>query len=234
MKMTLRLGILAGLAAALHAGYAADITGKILLKGTPPPERPLPLDPQCGKTNPNKPTTRFFVTGDGGTLGDVFVYLKSGLEGKTFSPPAQPAVMDQVGCEYIPYVMGLQTKQKLVVKNSDPLLHNVHITPSPGSMNKESNQAQIAKGPDIVKTFDHPEVFLRFKCDVHNWMFAYVGILDHSFYAVTGKDGSFTIKNVPPGKYTLAVVHRKCADQTKEITVASDNVKADFTLDIKP
>ena len=233
MKTSHRFTAILGLAAILNSASAGDITGKITLKGTPPPEKELPLDPTCGKLVSEKPKTRFFVVGPGGELGDVFVYIKSGLEGKSFPPSAESALLDQKGCEYTPYILGLQTNQKLMIRNSDPVLHNVHVTPGPGSVNKESNQAQIAKSPDIVKSFSGPEVLLRMKCDVHPWMFAYVGVVDHPYFAVSGKDGSFTIKNVPPGKYTLAVVHRKSVDQTKEITVAGDGVKSDFTMEIK-
>lgn len=225
--------MVAGLAAGLQLASAADITGKVTLKGTPPPEKPLPLDPSCGKLNTKNPTTRFFVTGDGGALADVFVYIKDGLKEKNFAAPADAKVLDQSGCEYSPYVSGLQTKQKLLVRNSDPLLHNVHVTPGPGSQNKESNQAQIAKAADIEKTFDSPEVLLRFKCDVHPWMFAYVGIVDHPFYAVSSKDGSFTLKGVPPGKYVVEAFHRKAGAQTKEVTVEGGNASADFTLEVK-
>ena len=120
---------------------AADITGKITLKGTPPPEVPIPLDPSCGKLHTGKLTTKFFTVGSGGELGDVFVYIKEGA--KPVAAPAEPVVLDQVGCVYTPYIFGIQTKQKLIVKNSDAgILHNVHVLPDPKSGNKESNQAQ--------------------------------------------------------------------------------------------
>src|SRR5438093_5297716 len=104
MRMNLRYVVAALLVASVPAGFAADITGKITLKGTPPPEKELPLDPQCGKLHNQKPKTRFYVVGAGGELADVFVYIKDGLDGKTFEPPATPVVLDQKGCEYTPYV----------------------------------------------------------------------------------------------------------------------------------
>jgi hypothetical protein len=176
-----------------------------------------------------KVTTRHYLVGPGGELGDVFVYIKEGA--KPGPAAAQPAVLDQVGCIYTPYIFGLQTKQKLVIKNSDPgILHNVHVIPDPKSGNKESNQAQL-KGQELVKTFDSPEVLLHFKCDVHNWMHAYAGVLDHPYFAVSGKDGAYKIANVPPGKYVIEAYHRKGGKQTKEITITDQSQSADFVFE---
>lgn len=235
MKMTGRFLTAAAVFASLASVTAGDIEGKITLKGTPPAEKELPLDANCGKLHAGKPTpkTRFYVVGEGSGLADVFVYVKEGLAGKSFPVSEKPGVLDQVNCEYTPYVLGLQTNQKLLVKNSDPLLHNVHPTPlSPG--NKESNLAQLPKGKDLEFTFPSEEILLRFKCDVHPWMFAYVGVVNHPFHAVTDKDGGFKIKDLPAGKYTIEAFHRKAGKQTMELTVeASGAKKADFSFDAK-
>ena len=232
MKMMKPILTAASIVVAAQLASAADITGKITLKGTPPPETALPLDAICGGLHPNdKPTTRHYVVGPAAELADVFIYIKDGLSGKTFEPPAQPGLLDQVGCEYQPYVLGLQTKQKLLVRTSDPVLHNVHPTPI-GAGNKEANRAQLPKSPDLTFTFDNPEVLLRFKCDVHIWMFAYVGVLDHPFFSVSAKDGTFKLANVPPGTYTIEAYHRKAGKMTQKVTVGSDNQKIDFTLEV--
>jgi hypothetical protein len=235
MKLNRRFLAVGAVLASLPMVSAGDIEGKITLKGTPPPEKELPLDANCGKMHVGKPTpkTRFYVVGEGGGLADVFVYVKSGVEGKTFPASDKPQVLDQVGCEYTPYILGLQTGQTLVVKNSDPVLHNVHPTPtSPG--NKESNLAQLPKGKDLTFTFPSEEILLRFKCDVHPWMFAYVGVLKHPFYAVSEKDGTFKIKDLPAGKYTIEAYHRKGGKQTAEVTVeAAGSKKQDFTFEVK-
>jgi hypothetical protein len=218
------------LVGALQVASAADITGKMTLKGTPPPEVNIPFDPSCSKFHPEKGTTHLYLVGPGGELGDVFVYIKEGA--KPAPPPSEPVVLDQVGCLYTPYVFGLQTKQKLIIRNSDPgILHNVHVIPDAKSGNKESNQAQL-KGQDLTKTFDNPEVLMHFKCDVHNWMHAYAGVLDHPYFAVSAKDGSFKIANVPPGKYVIEAYHRKAGRLTKEVTVADQNQTADFTFEV--
>jgi hypothetical protein len=234
MKLNRRWLAVATLSASLQLISAGDITGKITLKGTPPPEKELPLDPNCGKLHPEgTPKTRFYVVGTDGGLEDVFVYIKDGLTGKTFPVPDKPGLINQKGCEYLPYISGLQTNQKLLFRNSDPVLHNVHPTPAvPG--NKEQNVAQMPKGKDLEFVFPNPEVLLRIKCDVHQWMFTYVGVLDHPFYAVTDKDGKFTIKNVPPGSYTVEAYHRKAGKQTSQVKVEATGSKdANFTFEVK-
>jgi plastocyanin len=175
------------------------------------------------------------VVGANNGLGDVFVTLK-GISGKSTGASAEPAVIDQKGCEYQPYVLGVQTGQKILVKNSDPVLHNIHPTPTaPG--NKEDNKAQMPNGPELTFTFPSPEMFLRFKCDVHPWMFAYACVVDNPYFAVTDKDGKYTIKDVPDGKYTMEVLHRKAAPTsapvTGEVEVKGGNVTKDFTLEAK-
>lgn len=236
MKLNRRLLAVGAVFASLPFVSAGDITGKITLTGNPPPEKILPLDPNCGRLweGKEKPTTRFYVVGKSGELADVFVHLKEGVKDKgAGGAGAKPALLDQVGCEYVPYVSGLQTNQKLLVRNSDPLLHNVHPTPTtPGNL--EKNLAQLPKGKDLEFTFPKEEVFLRFKCDVHPWMFSYVGVLEHPYFAVTGPDGSFKIANVPPGKYTVEAYHRKAGKSTQEIEVpATGNKEANFKFDVK-
>jgi plastocyanin len=212
------------------ATAAGDIVGKISLKGTPPPEKELPLDPGCGKLHTTKPTTRFYVS-QGGGLGDVFVTLKE-VSGKSTGASAAAHVIDQKGCEYIPYVSAVQTGQTIAVKNSDPLLHNVHPTPTVAG-NPEANKAQLPKGPDLNFKFDKAEDFLRFKCDVHPWMFSYVSIVDHPYYAVSAADGSFKLADVPDGKYTVVIKHRKAGTAEKTVEVKGGSVTADFELEAK-
>lgn len=220
----------AALLASVQLAFAGDITGKITLKGTPPPERDIPLDPMCGKIHPTK-KTRLYVVGAGGELADTFIHVKEGLAGKNFPVPEKAALIDQVGCEYNPYFSGLMVNQKLLVRNSDPVLHNVNVQPAVQG-NKPSNNAQLPKGKDLEYAFAKEEMFLRFKCDVHPWMFSYVSVLSHPFYAVSGKDGTFKIEGLPAGKYTIEASHRKAGKQTLEIEVpATGSKEANFTLE---
>lgn len=235
MKNQVRFITILTLAAALHSASAADITGTVTLKGTPPPEKDIPLTPDCGALHKTLVKTRFYAVNDKGQLADVVVVLK-GANLKSSGAPAKTATLDQVGCEYVPYVTAVQAGQKVLVKNSDQLMHNVHPIPAVTG-NKEVNKAQMPKSPDIEFVFENPEQFLKFKCDIHPWMFAYVSVFDHPYFAVTGKDGSYKIANVPPGKYTVEIYHRKAAPTgspvTKEIEVKDQSATADFALEVK-
>jgi plastocyanin len=235
MKMSYRL--LAGvvLGSLSISAFGGDITGKVTLKGAAPKERNIPFDPACSKARGGeKGTTRFYAADASGGLAEVFVTLK-GIKGD-FPVPSEPVVLDQVGCEYIPYIAGVRAGQKIVVKNSDPVFHNVHPTPRVKG-NPEANKAQLPKGKDLEFVFNNAEQFLRFKCDVHAWMFSYVNVVDHPYFAVTGEDGSFTIKNVPPGEYEIEAIHRKShapkyQGVVQKVTVGADGATADFVVDI--
>jgi len=223
------------LAAGLQVASAGDITGTITLNGTPPPEQPnaqIAENADCGKMHTEPVTTHFYVVGANKGLADVVVTLKGGTA-KSTGESAPPLVLDQKGCEYIPYIAAVQTNQKIVAKNSDPVMHNVHPTPTADG-NKEQNKAQMPGGADVSFSFPTAEKFLRFKCDVHGWMYAYVTVVDSPYFAVSGKDGSFKIANVPPGKYTLEAQHRKASGGkpvTKEIEVKDSGAVVDVTLD---
>jgi hypothetical protein len=236
MNRTTALVVAGALWIGLQATPAADITGTITLKGTPPKERditPLKEDATCGKMHTDMPTTHFYVVGPKGELADVVVSLQ-GISGKSAGASAPAAVLDQKGCEYVPSIFAVQTGQKIVVKNSDPVLHNVNIQPADGSGNKGDNKAQLPNGPDLSFSFPKPENFLKFQCDVHKWMFAWVSVFDHPYFAVSGKDGAFKIANVPPGKYKIQAAHRKAGTVTQEIEVKEgEGAKADFTLEVK-
>jgi plastocyanin len=236
MKNSLRIASIFAFAAVLHSASAADLTGTVTLKGTPPPEKDLPLDAKCGALHKGVVKTRFYVVNDKGQLADAVVVLKGVPGAKSTGASAKPVILDQKGCEYDPYVMAVQTGQKIEVKNSDPFMHNVHAMPAtPG--NPESNKAQMPGSPDLSFTFDHPEEFLKFKCDVHPWMFAYVSVFDHPYFAVTDEKGSFKIENVPPGKYTLEVYHRKAAPigspVTQQVEVTDKGGTANVELSVK-
>jgi len=228
------LFLLVAALAFLPVAHAADIVGVITFKGTPPAEIPItPLmdNPDCAAMYKTTPTTHFYVVGPKGELADVVVSLK-GVTGKSTGASVPPAVLDQKGCMYAPTIMAVQTNQKIVVRNSDNCVHNVHCTPTvPG--NEEHNDVQMPGGADLTYTFPKPEMFLRFKCDVHPWMFAWVSVFDSPYFCVSGQDGKFVIKNVPPGKYTVEAAHRKLGTQTRDVEVKDADVTADFTFEVK-
>jgi hypothetical protein len=122
----------------------------------------------------------------------------------------------------------------MVVKNSDPVLHNIHDLPNPDSGNPEKNMAQMPNGPELTFTFEKPEDFLKVKCDVHPWLFAWVSVFNNPYFAVSAKDGTFKISNVPAGKYTIKAAHRKAGTVTQEVEVKDGApAKVDLTLEAK-
>jgi hypothetical protein len=230
MKQYLSGIIITVLAGSISVTSAAELSGKVKLKGTPKPEVPIQLDATCGKLHTKPITTRHYVVGQDNGLANVFVYVKSGA--KKAAPAGEQPLLDQVNCMYEPYVLGAAAGQKIKVKNSDALLHNVHPTPRVAG-NIEKNFAQPVKGQVNEIAFDKPEVLVRVKCDVHPWMFAYIGVQEHPYFAVTDKDGKFTIKNLPPGKYTLEAYHLKAGAVTQELEVKDDKKDLNFELEAK-
>jgi plastocyanin len=235
---TLSASLVLGLAFVTATAFAGDITGKVTLKGTPPPEIPIKFDPTCSAMHggQNVTTTRYLVGKDNG-LGNVFVYVSKGTEGKKFATPTTPVTIDQKNCLYSPAVIGVMVGQPIQIKNSDPVMHNVHAQPRVEG-NNEFNFAQPLQGQTDERKFDKPEVLIRFKCEVHDWMLAYVGVVDNPYFAVTDKDGNFTIKNVPPGNYTLTAYHLKThgiasKGVTQDVKVESGPATANFTVEIK-
>jgi hypothetical protein len=154
-------------------------------------------------------------------LANVFVYVKSGVSG-AYPPPSTPAVIDQKGCTYHPHVFGMVAGQSLDILNSDATLHNIHSLPE---KNEAFNLGMPVQGMKYTKKFDKPEVMIKIKCDVHGWMSAYCGVLAHPFFAVSGADGSFTIKDLPAGTYTIEAWHEKLGTQTQQVTVGDKESK---------
>jgi hypothetical protein len=233
MKSLIPLFSVAALACSAQFASAGDVSGKITLKGTPKPEVPIDLGPECGKLNPTKQTTRHYVVGKDGGLANVFVYIK---DAKKADATGAAPTLDQLGCVYEPYVMGVVTGQPFKIKNSDATFHNVHATPKEGKGNKEFNQAQPAGSPDLSKSFDKPEILVRMKCDVHPWMFAYIGVCEHPYFAVSDKDGNFKISGLPDGKYTIVAYHLKTHGAASEGIAKPIEVKGattqDFTVEL--
>ena len=201
---------------------AGNVTGHVTLEGTPPPNQPIKTasDPNCKAAI----TTQTFVVGDGGSLANVFVYVKDGLGNRVFPVPTQSVVLGQKDCQYTPHVLGIQVGQTLDMISSDPTLHNVHGGDR-DTANREFNFGQGIPGVKNSHVFSTKEVVFPFSCDVHKWMKAYLGIVDNPFYAVTGTDGSFSLKGLPPGTYTIEAVHEKAGRQTQTVTIGQKETK---------
>ena len=234
ISLALSIGILN----AASISRAANIIGTVTLTGTPPPEiaiTSLTNDAACGLLQKGIPTTHFYVVGKNGELGDAVVSLKDGsgneITGKSTGASAAAAVLDQRGCLYTSQILAIQTGQKFTVKNSDPCMHNVHTTSKAG--NVEHNDAQMQGGSNLNYTFDKPEMFMRIHCDIQPWMFAWVSIFDNPYFSISGTDGRFVIKDVPPGKYTVVANHRKLGEQAQTVELADKDVTVNFTFEVK-
>jgi plastocyanin len=210
-------------AAPADPATTANVTGKVIFEGTPPKPEPIKLssDPYCQTANPGL-TTDTEIVGAGGAVQNVFVYVKDGLGNRTYPAPADPVVLDQKGCHYTPHVIGIQVGQPLQIVNSDSTLHNVHAM---AMSNAEFNAGQPLAGVKTTHVFSTKEVMIPFKCDVHGWMHAWVGVLDNPFYAVTGADGTFSLKGLPPGTYTIEAWHEKLGTQTQMVTIGAKESK---------
>jgi hypothetical protein len=208
---------------------AGDVKGIVSVEGTVPKNEPIKMnaDPICVKANKDPQFQETYVVNDG-KLGNVFVYLKDGLGNYVFDAPTETAKIDQQNCRYHPHVFGMRVNQALEIVNSDPTLHNIHALPKG---NSEFNTGQPIQGMKTKHTFDKKEVMVPFKCDVHGWMNAYVGVLDHPYYAVTGTDGTFQLKSLPPGTYTIEAWHEKLGTQEQKVTLGEKETKdVNFTF----
>lgn len=202
----------------VDSASAGSVTGKIKFAGKAPARKVIDMsgDPACVEAHKGKAYDESLVVGANGSLANAFVYIKSGLEGKKFAVPAQPVVIDQNGCWFRPRILGIQAGQAFQVINSDPVTHNIH----PMAMtNREWNHSQGAGDPPMNRKFTQAEVMIPVKCNIHSWMHAYIGVLEHPYFAVSADDGSFTISNLPAGTYTLAVWQEKLGTQEQQVTV---------------
>ena len=210
------------------------ITGKIKFTGTAPRVATIDMSEEaaCKAKYPAPPKEETVVAGPGNTLADVFVYVSAGVPASAkFTAPTTPVVLDQNGCRYHPHVFGVMVGQPVEIQNSDPLLHNIKAV---AKSNRPFNISQPNAGMKTTRTFSAPEVMVNLQCNVHGWMHAFVGVRPDPFFAVSGPDGSFSIKDLPPGTYTVQAWHEKFGTQTATVTIAGTESKtANFTFAAK-
>jgi plastocyanin len=205
------------------------IAGRVSFSGTAPPLRSVKLsaDPRCAAIHKGGLQYQPVKVKQGG-LADVLVYVKSGI-GASYPVPAEPVMIDQVGCEYDPSMVVVMVGQPLRIRNNDDTLHNIHPRPT---VNKEFNVGQPRKGMEITKTFEKPELMIPIGCDVHPWMRAHVSVLAHPFFAVTKEDGSYEIRGLPDGEYEVEAVHGQLGSVTGKVTV-KDGKASPLNLTLK-
>jgi plastocyanin len=198
---------------------AATVSGTVTFGGAAPKAAKIDMS-QDAACKGNNMAEAMVV--DAGKLANVFVYVKDGLGTRTFDVPKDAVVLDQSGCQYHPHVLGVMAGQNIEIKNDDPTTHNIHPTPA---SNREWNESQPPKAAPLEKTFAREEIMLPVKCNQHPWMKMYINVVKSPFYAVTGADGKYEIKGLPPGDYTLAFVHEKLGAQEQKVTVAAKDSK---------
>src|SRR5689334_17570889 len=217
-----------GAVATVDMANGATITGTVKLDGKAPDNKPIKMDadPVCKAAHAGGVMEDHWIVGGAGEVANTFVYIKDGLGGKTYQAPASAVTLNQKVCQYEPHVFGAMVGQKISITNSDQTLHNVHAH---GEKNEQFNEGQPAGSPAKEKTLDKVEVMIPIKCDVHGWMNCYAGVLNHPFFAVTGKDGKYEIKGVPAGDYTVTAWHEtldgKGETVDQKVTVAAKDSK---------
>lgn len=210
---------------------SGSISGKISYTGTPPKMKPIDMskEPSCAKQHATPVMTENVATGPGNALAWVVVYISAGDQAS--SGPAQAVRYDQKGCQYIPHVLPLQISQQLQIYNDDQTSHNIHPL---AKVNSEWNKSQPPGSPPIDTKYDKAE-FIPVKCNIHPWMHGYFVVLNTSHYAVSGEDGSFSIKGLPAGKYTVTAWQEQYGQQTQDVTISGSETKtANFMFKVLP
>jgi hypothetical protein len=179
-------------------------------------------DPKCVTENGAGERADESLVVQNGALQNAFVYLKDGVSGRVFPVPTEPVVLDQEKCRYTPRVLGVRVGQPLQIRNSDPLLHNVRTQ---AEINQTFNMSTPVEGMTFDHVFATREIMVPIRCDVHAWMHAYVGVLEHPYFGTTAADGRVVLNNVPPGSYTIEAWHETLGTRSEQVTVAAKESK---------
>lgn len=201
----------------------ASVRGVVRFQGKAPAPKPINMaaDPSCAKLHPSPVMWQDIMVDGQGGLQNVVVFVSEGLGDRTFDPPTEPAVVDQKGCVYQPHVLAVRANQKLDLVNDDSTAHNIHPQPT---NNREWNKAE-PPGAKMEDSFAREEVAIPVKCNIHPWMKGYIAVFKHPYFAVTGKDGSFDLTNLPPGTYTLKAWHEKLGTSVQTVTIGANETK---------
>lgn len=223
--------LLAASAAAYAGPSGGTVSGKVTYEGTPPKMKPIDMsmEPSCAKMYATPPIAETVVAGAGNSLENVVVYVSAGAPDD--AAPSTAAIFAQKGCRYIPHLLAFQVNQELKITNEDQTVHNVHPQPK---RNREWNKSQPPGAPPIRVSYEQAE-FIPVKCNVHPWMHGTLAVMPNSHYAVTGAGGSFSLANLPPGKYTITAWHESYGEQSQEVTITGSETKTiNFVFKPKP
>jgi len=201
----------------------ATVRGIVHFDGKLPAAKMISMaaDPVCAKGHPSPVVAQEVMADAKGDLQNVIVFVSDGLGDRTFDSPSQPAVVEQKGCMYQPHVLAVRANQTLELVNDDSTSHNIHPVPA---NNREWNKAE-PPGSKLEEAFAREEIAIPVKCNVHPWMRGYIAVFKHPYFAVTGKDGSFDLSNLPPGTYTIKAWHEKLGTATQTVTIGANETK---------
>ena len=214
----------------VDAATSGNIAGSVVFEGTAPSMDVIDMSEEsvCAAKHSSTPMTQEVVVNDNGTLANVFVYVKEGLESLQFPTPGA-VLLDQNGCVYIPHVLGVMAGQDITIRNSDGLLHNINASPT---INRGFNSSQPVS-MESTRSFGAAEVMVPLRCDVHGWMNAYIGVLDHPYHSVSNGTGAFNLSTLPPGEYVIEAWHERYGTQTQNVTVTTGET-AEVTFTFSP
>jgi len=199
--------------------HAGTLMGVVKYDGKVPKFREIKMDadPICLSKHSGKVFPQTLELGPDKTMGNVFVYIKSGLPKENHTPPINPVELSQQGCMYDPHVIGVMLGQPLIILNPDGTLHNVHAL---SKANPEFNLAMPKFRKETTKIFDKEEFMFPIKCDVHPWMSAWISVMSHPYFDVTEtENGKYRIENLPSGNFEIEAWHEKLGTQTQKIVV---------------
>lgn len=210
---------------------AGSISGTVTYTGTMPKMKPIDMakEPSCAAQHASPVMTESAIAGPNSALANVVVYVSAGDQGSATA--TQAVRYDQKGCQYIPHVAVMQVNQPIEIYNDDKTSHNIHPL---AKTNPEWNKSQPPGSPPLHETFAKPE-FIPVKCNIHPWMHGYFVVLNTSHATQSGDGGQFTLKGLPPGKYTVTAWHERFGTQSQEVTVGSgDTPKVNFVFKATP
>jgi plastocyanin len=217
--------------AAMAPAPTGTLNGRVTYEGTPKKYKPIDMstEPTCAKFYTSSPMPEISVTGPQNSLQNVVVYISRGAPDESFAGPV--IHLNQRGCRYAPHIISVQSGQEIWVQNDDSVTHSVHPM---ARANAEWNRSQPPGSPPVVIRYDQPE-FVRVKCELHSWMRGVVAVFKNSHHAVTDNAGTFTLTDLPPGKYTVTAWHELYGTQSKEIIVTpGDNSDLNFVFKVAP